>query len=51
MLFGGSPTFTNDAAFTLQADYADTGANDVVGVAAALATLSLIVAGAVSLKK
>jgi len=29
----------------------DTGANDVVGVAAALAVVSLIAAGAVSLKK
>jgi len=115
--FGGSPKFTNDAQFKLQADYADqykvytwangkltaqnykwdsingvytwstkapatyvisdkelvagsqtkdassaadttkktknpdTGANDVVGVAAALAVVSLVAAGAVSLKK
>jgi len=117
--FGGSPVFTNDAQFKLQADYADqyhvytwqsgkltkqdykwnsidgvyewstkapktyvisdkeltaasetkdtsaadatktgtktknpdTGANDVVGVAAALAVVSLVAAGAVSLKK
>jgi len=112
--FGGSPKFTNDAAFKLQADYAnqyfvytwdgklhkqdykwdsingvytwttktptsyvisdkeltaadetaktdtttdaatknpDTGANDVVGVAAALAVVSLVAGAAVSLKK
>jgi|GEM_PF-1548169 len=110
--FGGSPKFTNDAAFTLQADYADqykvytwdgtalhpqkyawnsvdgvyewttkaptnyviadkellagaetadtakdaaknpdTGANDLVGVAAALAVVSLVAGAAVSLKK
>ncbi len=115
--FGGSPTFTNEAAFSLQADYADqyfvyewdgssltsvdyewdsingiykwatktptdyvisdtelvagdevtdedsttdstydpeenpdTGANDVVGVAAALAVISLVAAGAVTIK-